>query len=145
MNKLRLNLLLFLLVILPGCGIADKVGESVDFASDTAALMGTLTEFGQDLDTFSTDTLTDAQSKEQLTSRLTAIKEQVNNYAQLEVPDYAAGLHQSIVEYTGSLQEDIDVAIGNIEQGKAAFTSTGIPETINKINDLLNQISNLGL
>ncbi|MNJ57538.1 hypothetical protein D3C77_531300 [compost metagenome] len=145
MNKLRLNFLLLLLIILPGCGIAEKVGDTVNFASDTTALMGTLTEFGQDIDTFATDTITDIQSREQLTSRLTALKEQVTSYAQLEVPEYASGLHQSIVQYTGSLQQDIDVAIANIDQGKVAFASTGIPDTINKINDLLNQISNLGL
>lgn len=145
MSKLRLNLLLILLIILPGCAIAEKVGDTVNFASDTTALMGTLAEFGQDIDTLANDTITDAQSREQLTSRLTALKEQVASYSQLEVPEYATQLHQSIVGYTGSLQQDIDVAIANIEQGKAAFTSTGIPDTINKINDLLNQISNLGL
>ncbi|WP_425331870.1 DUF6376 family protein [Paenibacillus sonchi] len=52
-------------------------------------------------------------------------------------------MHQSIVGYNETLQQGLDQAITNLEQGKAAFESTGIPETINKVSELLNQITQL--
>ncbi|WP_025708768.1 DUF6376 family protein, partial [Paenibacillus graminis] len=81
--------------------------------------------------------------REALTDRLAALKEQIVQYADLQVPEYAADLHQSIVGYNETLQQGVDQAITNLEQGKAAFESTGIPETINKVSELLNQITQL--
>ncbi|AIQ69599.1 DUF6376 family protein [Paenibacillus graminis] len=143
MKKYRLSLLLFILLVVPGCGFAEKVENSVNFATDTASYMQTLTEFGQEMDTLAADAATDTQAREALTDRLAALKEQIVQYADLQVPEYAADLHQSIVGYNETLQQGVDQAITNLEQGKAAFESTGIPETINKVSELLNQITQL--
>lgn len=143
MKKYSLSLLLLILLVMPSCGFAEKVGNSVNFATDTASYMQTLTQFGQEMDTLAANAATDLQSREALTDRLVALKEQVTQYAQLQVPEYATDLHQSIVGYNEKLQQGLDQAITNLEQGKAAFESTGIPETINRINELLNQITQL--
>ncbi|GGG12080.1 hypothetical protein GCM10010912_65630 [Paenibacillus albidus] len=143
MKKYGLGLLLLVLLIVPGCGIAEKVGDSVNFAAGTASYMQTLTEFGQEMETLATDAATDVQAREVLTERLQALKEQITNYADLQVPEYAANLHQSIVGYNETLQQGLDQAISNVEAGKAAFDSTGIPDTLNKVNELLSQITQL--
>lgn len=143
MKKYGLSLLLFILLVVPGCGFAEKVENSVNFATDTASYMQTLTEFGQEMDTLAAEAATDTQAREALTDRLAALKEQIVQYADLQVPEYAADLHQSIVGYNETLQQGVDQAITNLEQGKAAFESTGIPETINKVSELLNQITQL--
>ncbi|MNI11791.1 hypothetical protein D3C73_649480 [compost metagenome] len=143
MKKYGLSLLLFILLVVPGCGFAEKVENSVNFATDTASYMQTLTEFGQEMDTLAADAATDTQAREALTDRLVALKEQIVQYADLQVPEYAADLHQSIVGYNETLQQGVDQAITNLEQGKAAFESTGIPETINKVSELLNQLTQL--
>ncbi|AIQ44716.1 hypothetical protein R70723_01440 [Paenibacillus sp. FSL R7-0273] len=143
MKKYGLSLLLFILLIVPGCGFAEKVENSVTFASDTASYMQTLTAFGQEMETLATDAATDTQAREALTERLNSLKEQISDYANLQVPEYATELHQSIVSYNDKLQQGLDQAANNLEDGKAAFESTGIPETISQINGLLNQISQL--
>ncbi|MBY0013858.1 DUF6376 family protein [Paenibacillus typhae] len=143
MKKYGLSLLLLILLIVPGCGFAEKVENSVTFASDTASYMQALTEFGQEMETLATDAATDPQAKEALMERLNALKEQISDYANLQVPDYAADLHQSITGYNDKLQQGLDQAATNLEEGKAAFESTGIPETISQINGLLNEISQL--
>ncbi|AIQ50324.1 DUF6376 family protein [Paenibacillus sp. FSL R7-0331] len=143
MKKYGLGLLLLILLIVPGCGFAEKVGDSVTFATDTASYMQTLTAFGQEMETLAADAATDVQAREDLTERLNALKEQITGYANLQVPEYATELHQSIVSYNEKLQQGLDQAAANLEEGKAAFESTGIPETISQINGLLNQISQL--
>lgn len=143
MKKYGLSLLLFVLLLVPGCGVAEQIGSSVNFAADTTAYMQTLTEFGQDMDTLAADAAADLQAREALTDRLLALKEEIVQYADLQVPEYAAKLHESIVGYNETLQQGLDQAITNLEEGKAAFDSTGIPDTLNKINELLNQLTQL--
>ncbi|QSF45408.1 DUF6376 family protein [Paenibacillus tianjinensis] len=143
MKKYSLSLLLFILLIVPGCGFAEKVGNSVSFTADTASYMQTLTEFGQEMDSLAADAAADPQAKEALIERLAALKEQISGYANLQVPEYAADLHQSIVSYNEKLQQGLDQAATNLEEGKAAFESTGIPATISQINELLNQLGQL--
>ncbi|MFF2887291.1 DUF6376 family protein [Paenibacillus sp. NPDC057967] len=48
-----------------------------------------------------------------------------------------------MVGYNDKLQQGLDQALTNIEQGRAAFESTGIPDTMNKINELLGQLNAL--
>ncbi|MBW4081195.1 DUF6376 family protein [Paenibacillus sp. S150] len=143
MKKYGLSLLLFILLIVPGCGFAEKVGNSVSFAADTATYMQTLAEFGQEMDSLAADAAADTQARKALTDRLAALKEQIVQYADLQVPEYAAELHQSIVGYNDKLQEGLDQAITNLEEGKAAFESTGIPGTVSQISELLNQLTRL--
>lgn len=143
MKKYRFGLLLFLLLIMPGCGLAEKVGNGVSFATDTASYMQNLREFGQDMDTWATNAVTDPEARQELKDRLTALKEESAQYANLQVPEYAADLHQTLKGYNDTLQQGLDQAITNVEEGKAAFESTGIPDTINKVNELMNQLNQL--
>lgn len=143
MKKFRISLLMFILLIMPGCGLAEKVGNGVSFATDTASYMQNLREFGQEMDTWATDAATDPAARQELMDKLTALKEESTQYASLQVPEYASELHQSIKGYNDTLQQGLDQAITNLEEGKAAFESTGIPDTINKVNELMNQLNQL--
>ncbi|MFD0587462.1 DUF6376 family protein [Paenibacillus sp. GCM10027627] len=127
-----------------GCGILDGAQQSVNFATETTNYMNSLTTFGQDMNGLAEQALTDIEARTDLKARLVELKEQVVQYADIQVPDYAKDLHGSIVQYNEKLQQGLDQALTNIEQGRAAFESTGIPDTITKINDLLGQINQLG-
>ncbi|GKU79156.1 DUF6376 family protein [Paenibacillus sp. L3-i20] len=131
------------LFILPGCGLFESVEQTVNFTTETTNYMQTVTDFGQEMTGLAEKALTDIDARTDLTQKLTDLKEQVVNYEGITVPDYATQIHQSIVQYNETLQGGIDKALTNIEQGRAAFESTGIPESLNKINELLAQINQL--
>jgi cation diffusion facilitator CzcD-associated flavoprotein CzcO len=136
-------LMLSIMLLTAGCGIIENVGQTVNFATETTNYLQSLTDFGQDMNALAEQAMTDLDARTDLKERLLALKEQVQQYGALQVPDYAKELHQSISNYNETLQQGLDQALTNIEQGRAAFESTGIPETINKINELLNQINQL--
>ncbi|MDQ8735288.1 DUF6376 family protein [Paenibacillus sp. LHD-38] len=136
-------LMLSIMLLTAGCGMIEEVGQTVNFATETTNYLQTLTDFGQDMNTLAAQAVNDLDARTNLKEQLVALKEQVIHYEGLQVPDYAKELHQSIAEYNASLQKGIDQALTNIEQGRAVFESTGIPDTINKINELLNQINQL--
>ncbi|WP_151736959.1 DUF6376 family protein [Paenibacillus tengchongensis] len=143
MKKHKFSFLLLLLLIMPGCAFAEQVGDGVNFATDTAAYMQDLSQFGQEMNTWAADAATDPQAREDLMDRLTALKEESAQYANLPVPEYAADLHARIAEYNETLQQGLDQAIANVEEGKAAFESTGIPDTISQVNELMSQLNQL--
>lgn len=142
-KKLTIWLMALSLFILPGCGILETVDSSITFATETTDYMNELTTFGQDMNTMAQQALTDAEARTALKEQLVDLKDQITNYADIQVPDYAKDLHGQIVAYNETLQQNLDQAIANIEQGKAAFEATGIPETVNKINELLGQLNAL--
>lgn len=143
MKRFFISLMAITLLIAPGCGILEQVNQGVSFATETTEYMNNLTEFGQDMNGMAQKALTDIEARTNLKERLQEMKEQIVNYDALQVPDYAKDLHTSIVEYNDKLQVGIDQALANIEAGKAAFESTGIPTTINQINELLDQLNSL--
>lgn len=142
-KQLSILLMTLTLLVAPGCGILEEVNQGVSFATETTEYMNSLSEFGQDMNGLAEQALTDLDARTDLVARLQELKEQIINYDALQVPDYAKDLHASIVENNDKLQAGIDEALANIEAGKAAFESTGIPTTINHINELLDQINSL--
>lgn len=136
-------LLLSVMLLTAGCGIIEEAGQTLNFATETTDYLQSLTDFGQEMNALAEQAVTDLDARTDLKERLLALKEQVINYEGLQVPDYAKDLHQSIVEYNATLQQGLDQALTNLEQGRAVFDSTGIPDTIRKINELLNQINQL--
>ncbi|MEV5024611.1 DUF6376 family protein [Paenibacillus sp. LPE1-1-1.1] len=136
-------LMLSIMLLTAGCGMIEEVGQTVNFATETTDYLQSLTDFGQNMNTLAEQAVNDLDARTDLKDQLVALKEQVIHYEGLQVPDYAKELHQSIAEYNETLQKGIDQALTNIEQGRAVFESTGIPDTISKINELLNQINQL--
>ncbi|MHA6484166.1 DUF6376 family protein [Paenibacillus sp. strain BS8-2] len=131
------------LLLAQGCGILEGVGQTVNFATETTTYMDELKTFGQDMNGLAEQAIADVDARTDLKERIVALKEQIVQYADLTVPDYAKELHASIVQYNETLQGSLDQALTNIEQGRAAFDATGIPDTIGKINELLTQIGSL--
>jgi hypothetical protein len=131
------------LLLAQGCGILDGIGQTVNFATETTTYMDELKTFGQDMNGLAEQAVADIDARTDLKERIVALKEQIVQYEGLTVPDYAKDLHASIVQYNETLQNGLDKALTNIEQGRAAFDATGIPDTIGKINELLTQIGSL--
>lgn len=135
--------LLVLMLLTAGCGIMNDVSQTVNFATETTDYLQSLTDFGQNINTLAEQAVTDPDALADLKQQLLALKEQVVQYGELQVPDYAQELYKSITEYNTLLGQGLDKALTNIEQGRAVFDATGIPDNINKINELLNQINQL--
>ncbi len=143
MRKGAMLILLSIMLVASGCGMINSVGQSVDFAAETTGYIQSLTAFGQDMNELAQQAANEAEARTELKQRLVELKEQVLQYGKLEVPAYAEELYQSIIGYNEQLQQGLDQAITNIEQGRAAFESTGIPETVSKVNKLLGELNQL--
>ncbi|MCU6707248.1 DUF6376 family protein [Paenibacillus sp. J5C_2022] len=146
MSRTRLGLMLMLaaaLIAASGCGIFEQVGSTVNFASETTAYMNELTEFGQSMNEKAQQAMTDLEAKADLKQQIADLKKQIANYEGIQVPEYAQELYQSIVQHNETLKQGLDSALTNIEQGKDIFASTGIPDVINRVNELLGQINSL--
>jgi hypothetical protein len=136
-------ILLSIMLVASGCGMINNVGQTVDFAAETSGYVQTLTAFGQDMNELAEQAANDMEARTELKQRLVALKEQVLQYGQLDAPDYARKLHESIAGYNKQLQQGLDQALTNIEQGRDAFAATGIPETVDKVNELLGELNGL--
>jgi polyhydroxyalkanoate synthesis regulator phasin len=131
------------LLLAQGCGMLDGIGQTVNFATETTTYMNELKTFGEDMNGLAEKAVADIDARTDLKARIVELKDQVVAYGNLTVPDYAKDLHASIAQYNDTLQQGLDQALTNIEQGRAAFDATGIPDTIGKVNELLTQLNGL--
>ncbi|RJE90317.1 hypothetical protein D3P07_08935 [Paenibacillus sp. 1011MAR3C5] len=144
MKKWSILLLMALtMMVTSGCGLLESVNQGVNFATETTEYMNNLDSFRQEMNGLAEQALTNLDARTDLKNKLLALKDQIMSYKNLEVPDYAKDIHATIIGYNDKLQQGLDQALTNIEQGRAAFESTGLPDTMNKINELLGQLNAL--
>ncbi|MFD0959620.1 DUF6376 family protein [Paenibacillus chungangensis] len=146
MNWRKKTLTLILAVTLfatSGCGVFEQVNNTVNFATETTAYMNELTEFGQSMNEKAQQAMTDLDARTDLKQQIMNLKEQIVNYEGIQVPEYAQELYRLIIQQSETLKQGLDSALANIEQGQDIFASTGIPDIMNQVNELLSQIHTL--
>ncbi|WP_046233151.1 DUF6376 family protein [Paenibacillus algorifonticola] len=143
-------LLIIGMLLLGGCSLfedakqtVNSVSSSADYVTGAATYMQTLTSFSEQATQLAEQAVNDASARADYKEQLVAVQESIKQFGELQAPDFAKDVHQTVVDYNLKLQESIDAVLKQIEDGKALVDATEIPNTINKINELLNQVNQL--
>ncbi|MFC4775239.1 DUF6376 family protein [Paenibacillus sp. GCM10023252] len=142
-RKLTGLLLIVMMLVAAGCGVVDQARQTLDYATASTDYLQSLDQFGQDVNALAEKAVNDVDARTDLKQKLLDMKEDVVQFGELQAPEYAKDIHNSVVSYNAQLEQGIDKALASIEQGKVAIEETGIPATLNKLNELLNQINQL--
>ncbi|WP_188456310.1 DUF6376 family protein [Virgibacillus oceani] len=134
-KQLALNMVIVFFV-LSGCSMLEDANNSLNYVNES-------TEYINNLRTFAED----AASLEgaDLEARLEKLKGNIQDFLELEAPDFAANVHkeleaksQVLLDATNNVLQSGEIAIDQLQQSE-------IFQTIGNITDLLNQIEQLGL
>jgi hypothetical protein len=146
MKKLLAAVLLSVSVMLGGCSLLEEANRTLDYANEASNYVNQLTSYGQDIRSLADQAVTDVNALTDLQQKLTALKEEAVQYAQLQAPDYAKDLHAQIVEYNNRLTSEIDAVLAQIEKGvydNKVLQEAGIIDTLNQLNELLGRVNQL--
>lgn len=134
--KKRIGMFFVIIVfVLSGCSFLEDANNSLDYINETTDYINDLSNFAEDATSL---------NGTELESRLVTLKGNIEDFMNLEAPDFAADIHQELetksqilLDATNNILESGEIAIEQLEQSE-------IFQTINKITNLLNQIEQLG-
>jgi PBP1b-binding outer membrane lipoprotein LpoB len=148
-EKMKKILMLFGLMgilFLSGCSLVGEVNDTIEYANTTTDYLNTAQTFANDVQQLANEAVTDEQARQDLENELITMKEEINQFNNIEAPAIAEDIHNQIVSGNTKLEEGIDLYLTNIENGKFDLTfleNSGILTTVNEISSLMENIEQL--
>lgn len=134
------------MVFLSGCSLLGEVNDSLEYANATTEYMNTAQDFANEVPELANNAVASEEARQQLEEELTLMKEEINEFNNIEAPAVAEDLHAQIVSTNEKLEEGIDLYLINIENGQLDPTileNSEILTTVNEVSSLVEQIEKL--
>jgi PBP1b-binding outer membrane lipoprotein LpoB len=140
----RLFMVTVIALSLAGCSFLEEAAGTVEYANKAAEHIEMLNAFAEDAPGMIEEAAKDSEIRQQLEERLVILKEDIENFIQLQdIPAAAEAIHEELAAKNEVLLAEINLAI---DGGNLALDQLESSEMINTINDasaLLNRIEGL--
>lgn len=146
MKKILMLFGLIGILFLSGCSLVGEVNDTIEYANTTTDYLNTAKTFAADVQQLANEAVTDEQARQDLEDELITMKEEINQFNNIEAPAIAEDVHNQIISANTQLEEGIDLYLTNIENGKFDLTfleNSGILTTVNEISSLMESIEQL--
>ncbi|WP_456273372.1 DUF6376 family protein [Bacillus sp. AK031] len=147
MKKTIIAFLMSLTVILSGCSMLEGINNTLDYAEKAADYANEVSAFANEVPQLAQQAVTDEQAAIELEKRLKDMKQEIEEFNELEEPAVGAELHQQVLEQNKQALKGIDAYLNNIENGKldpAVIENTEVFQTLSEIANIIDQIQQLG-
>ncbi|MFB6363500.1 DUF6376 family protein [Paenibacillus elgii] len=145
--KLKIMLLLVLAVgLLSGCGIVDKVNNSLNYVEEATDFIDDTTRFAEQLPTIAGQAVTDPEARTTLKNELTGMKERITKFNALQAPDFAKDVHKQLVGYNETLTKEINGYLEQINNGAIdwkAIEDSQFIDKLNQVTQILDKVQSL--
>lgn len=136
---------IFTLMLSSACSIVDEVGRSVDYVNETKSYLTSVNDFAEGAPELIQAAATDEAAREDLGNQLTSLREQIEEFNNLEAPTVAEDLHQDIVAQNEAALEKIDQVYQDGEVVVEELQNSEIIQTLQDLSSLMNAVENLEL
>lgn len=139
---------IFSMLFLSGCSLLGEVNNSLNYVNTVTDYLNTAQNFSNEVPQLAQEAVTNTDARVNLEKELIAMKDEIEDFNNIQPPSIAKDIHDKIVSSNEKLQDGIDLYITNVNNGKwdpAVLENSEIMKTINEITNLKNQIENLGL
>ncbi|MGR9047462.1 DUF6376 family protein [Halobacillus faecis] len=146
MKKTALTVLLSV-SLLGGCGLIDGVNDTLSYVNEATEYANEANTFAEEAPTLAERAITDPQAARELETKLEGMKEDIEEFNELDAPEVAYDLHQQVVDQNNRALEGIDIYLANMEDGQldpSVLENTEVFQTLNELTSLLDQIQQFG-
>lgn len=141
--KLRWLGVTLVLLFLSGCSLVEDVNNSMDYTEQATSFVNEASQFAGSIPDLAQEAANNTNAKEKLNEQLENMKARISEFNGLEAPAFAQNIHETIVGYNETLSQQIDGYKTQIENGVTDFKNTEMSQTLNKIQETMDQIKNL--
>ncbi|MFC7680404.1 DUF6376 family protein [Paenibacillus sp. GCM10028914] len=132
-----------MLLFLSGCSLVEEVNNSLDYTEQATTFVNEATQFAGTIPDLAQEAASNIDAKENLTEQLENMKTKIAEFNGLEAPAFAQNIHDTIVGYNETLNEQIDTYKTQIDNGITDFKNTEMAQTLSQIQETMDQIKSL--
>ncbi|WP_428911821.1 DUF6376 family protein [Niallia sp. Krafla_26] len=147
MKKVWMGILISIGLVLGGCSFIEEAGNTVNYVNEATDYVSVVNDFVNEVPTLANEAITDQQAFTELETRLLDMKDEIQTFTDVQAPEFAADLHQQILDYSEQAEQGIDVYLNSMENGEldpALLENTEIFQTLEEISTFVNDIKQLG-
>jgi uncharacterized coiled-coil DUF342 family protein len=147
LKKTAIAFLMFVTVYLSGCAVLDGVNNTLNYADKATEYANEVSTFVNEVPQLAQQATTDEQAAEDLKIRLEGMKQEIEEFNELEEPSIGADLHQQVVDQNKQVLKGIDAYLDNMENGKldpSVIENTEVFKTLSDIANIIDQIQQIG-
>ena len=147
MKKSWIAIFIAFSLFLGGCSLVEEASDTVNYVSEATNYMNEVNDFVNEVPPLANEAVTDPQVLTELETRLHDLKEEIQTFNEVHSPEFAADLHQQILDYNEKAEQGIDVYLTNIEAGNldpALLENTEIFQSLEEISTIVDDIKQLG-
>lgn len=145
MKKLVSTLLVSALLTLSGCSFLEEANNSLNYVNESTEYINELSTFAEDTSSLVSEAANNSEAKAELESQLTSLKENIQEYNDIEVPALAEDIHQEIQAKNQQLEKAVNNVLQDGEIAIDQLQQSEIYQTISDITSLKDQLEQLGL
>lgn len=134
-------------LLLSGCSFLNDAKNTITYVDQATDYINTATNFANEAPPLAQQAVNDPQAAEELEKLLLDMKQEIEEFNALQVPEIAADLHQQIVDKNNVVLSGIELYLDNIVDGKlnpAVLENNELFQTIQEFSSLIDQIKTLG-
>lgn len=135
------------LLLLGGCSSLEGMNNTLTYVNEATDYVNEASTFANEIPALAEQAVNDQQAAQELETKLEVMKQDIEEFNELQPPDMAADLHQQIVEQNNQVVQGIDLYLNNVEEGKldpALLENTEVFQSIQEITSIIDQIKQLG-
>lgn len=133
-------------VLLSGCSLLEDVNSTLQYVNEATEYAAEADSFINEVPELAEQAVIDPAVISNLEERLVLMKEDINEFNELEAPGVATDLHRQVEEYNAQALEGIDTILGALDQGvidPAFLEETEVFRTFQEIQSIINQVEQL--
>lgn len=141
--KMRLLGIAFIILLISGCSLGEQVDNSMNYIEQATTFVNEATQFAGTLPDVVKEAATDINAKEQLNELLESMKASIAAFNGLEAPAFAKSIHETLTGYSSTLSDQINQYNEQIQNGVTEITNNEMFQTLNNIQDTMDQLQGL--
>jgi Family of unknown function (DUF6376) len=136
-----------ILLLLSGCSYLNTASDTLDYVKEATNYLARVDNFAAETPPLNKQVLDNQTGADELTAKLQQMKNDIQSFNTLDVPETVNGFHQEIIEQNNLLTQQIDLYLNDIKDGKldpTTLENIELLQPVQEITFIIEQIQKLG-
>jgi hypothetical protein len=145
-SKILILAMITAIVVLTGCSVIEDVSNTINYTVEATDLINDANQFADEIPALATEAIANKDTLETLKQQFLTMKERLVAFSGLVPPGFAEEIHNQLLTYNDTFQQEIDTYVKQIENGEIdlqALAEAPVFDTVQNMMKLLTELNQL--